>query len=98
MSAGVDDAVRREAVRQVDVSAGVAEAELQHGDPRNLVTLAQGVHFGSDVAQVFGEEWQAAQRVAQLVEQFILRAIHPAAVHGGGSLAGISQNCSKPRK
>src|SRR5678816_2379556 len=46
------------------------------------------MHFGRDVAQVFGEKRQPAQHVTKFVEQFILGAVHPASVHGGGVVGG----------
>ena len=51
------------------------------------MTLAQRMHFRRDVAQVFGEKWQPAQHVAQLVEQLVLGTVHPAAIYRG-RLAG----------
>ena len=45
---------------------GSAESELQYGHARNFVILAQGVNVGSDVAEIFGEKRQAAERLAQL--------------------------------
>ena len=84
---GVDHAVGGDAMRQVDVGAAIAEAELQHGEPGNLMPLAQGVHLRSDIAQIFGKKGQAAQGFAELIEQIVLGAVDPATVHSG-RLAG----------
>ena len=51
--------------------------------PGNLQPLAQGVNFRSNVAEVFGEEWQAAQSFAKFVEEIIPRAIDPSSVDRG---------------
>ena len=50
------------------MSADIAKAKLQHSASRNLVTLAQGVYFGRDVAKVFGKEREAAQGITKLIE------------------------------
>ena len=52
------------------------------------MTLAQRVHFGRDVAQVFGEKRQPAQRVTKLVEQLVLGTVHPAAIYRGRVVGG----------
>ena len=83
MRAGVNDFCGG-AVRQVDVRAFIAESELQHGHTGNLQSFAQGVNFGSDVAEIFREKRQATERLAKFLEQVVTRAIHPAAVDGGG--------------
>src|SRR4029077_2766432 len=48
------------------------------------------MHRRRDVAEVFGEEGQSTQGLAQLEEQVVARAIDPAAIHGswigGGNL------------
>ena len=66
VSAGVDDAIGRETMRQINMGAGIGETKLQHRQSGNLVTLPQRMHLGRDVAQVFGEKRQPAQGVTQL--------------------------------
>src|SRR5437867_7074140 len=83
MRARVDHAIRGEAVRQVHVGSGIAEAKLQDGHAGNAMTLAERVDLGSDVTQVLGEERQSSQGFAQLVEKIILGTIHPAAIDCG---------------
>src|ERR1700722_10764917 len=64
---GIDD-LARGAMRQIHVRTLVAEAELQHRHTRNLQPFPQSVHFGIDVAEIFGEKWQSAESFAQLVK------------------------------
>ena len=77
MGSGVDDSVSREAMRQIDMSAGVAERELQYRHAGNLVPLPQGSYVRCNDAQIFRKKGQAAQSLAQLVEQLIAGPIHP---------------------
>src|SRR3984885_10657244 len=72
------------AMRQVDVRTFVAESELQHRHSRDFEPLAQGMHGGSNVAQILREERQPAQGLAQFVKQVVARTIHPAPVDGRG--------------
>src|SRR5438105_647078 len=88
MRARVDHAIRGEAVRQVHVGSGIAEAKLQDGHAGNVMTLAERVHLGSDVTQVLGEERQSSQGFAELVEKIVLGTIYPAAVDCGGLVGG----------
>ena len=50
--------------------------------PGRLNSIAQCVDVRRDEAQVFGDERQAAERLAQCLEQFRARALHPPAVLG----------------
>src|SRR5258708_1973628 len=72
------------AMWQIHARAFVAKAELQHGHPRNLQAVAQGVNLRRDIAQILRKEWQRAQGFTQLVKQVIPRTIHPASVDRGG--------------
>ena len=60
MRAGVHDLFGGEGVRQMGMRADIAKAKLQHGHAGNLQPLAQFVHVGRDVSQIFGEKWKAA--------------------------------------
>src|ERR1700722_6610029 len=53
------------AMRQIHVRALIVETELHDGDSWNLESLAQGMHFRRDVAEVFREKWQATEGLAQ---------------------------------
>ena len=44
----------------------IAETKLQNRHAGNLQPVSQRVDLGSDVAEVFGEERQASQRLAKL--------------------------------
>src|SRR5579863_1214613 len=82
MRAGVNN-FSRGTVREIDVRALVAEAELQHRHAGNLQPFAQGMHFGSDVTEIFREKWQPAQGLAKFLKQVIARTINPAAIYRG---------------
>src|SRR5207248_7277848 len=79
VGAGVHD-FSCSAVRQVHVRALVAESELQYGHARDLQTIPERVYFGSDVAEIFGEERQSAEGFAEFHEEIIARSIDPAAI------------------
>src|SRR6478672_5155477 len=70
------------------MGAGIGETKLQHGCSRYLVTLAQRMHFGRDMTQVFGKKRQPAQRVTKFVEELVLGAVHPASVYSSGVVGG----------
>ncbi len=55
--------------------AAVAEAKLQNLHARNIEFLTQFGDFVRDVAEVFGDERQLAQRIAQGMEQVFVRAL-----------------------
>src|SRR5581483_5206384 len=82
-------------MRQVHVRALIAESELQHCHPRNVVTIAQGVDIGSNEPEIFGEERQPAQCVANSVEEFVSWTVDPAAMNSGGF---VSRNFPELRK
>ena len=78
VGAGVDHGIGLVAVRQVHVRAAIAESELQDLHARDVQPLAQLVHFGSDVAKVFGDERQLAQRaLASAWNKLGVRALSP---------------------
>jgi len=81
---GINDAICRQAMRQVIVRALISKTELQHRHAGNLQALSQRVNFGRDVAEIFGEERQASQSFAKLVEEIVSGAIDPAAIYGSG--------------
>jgi hypothetical protein len=60
--AGVGHRVRGEAVRQMNVRALAAEAELHHLHPRHSQFHAQRIHFRGDQPQVLGKQRQRSQR------------------------------------
>src|SRR5215471_17682754 len=84
MRPGIDHAVRREIVWQIDVRAGIVKTELQYLHPRDAQTVAQRINFRSDHAQVFSDEGKIAQTRAESVKQIVLRSLHPAAIHRRG--------------
>src|SRR5205823_10401786 len=88
VGAGVDHAIFGHAMRKINMRAGVAESELQDGHAGNFVVLPQGVNVGGDVAEIFGEERQAAKFLAQLDEEIVARSIDPASAHGRGIAGG----------
>ena len=88
MGAGVNHAVRRQAMRQINVRARVTKAKLQHSATGNLMALSQGVHLGCDKAQVFSKEWKAAESFTKFVEQFVLGTVHPTSVYRGWLAGG----------
>src|SRR5215471_14286007 len=86
--AGVDNAVRRIILRQIDVSAGVAEGKLQDLHSRDLQALSQGMNFRRDHAQVFGDKRQLANPLPQNAEQIVARTFPPAAMDRSGLRRG----------
>src|SRR5271169_3071427 len=68
-------------MRQVNMRASIAKAELQHSHAGNLVLFTKSVNIGSNVAEVLGKEWQPSQFLVQLVEEFVARAIDPTAIY-----------------
>ena len=83
VGAGVDDAVRREVVRQERMRGRAAEGELQHLHAGKAAGLAQRLHVGRDDAEVLGDQRQRAQRIARGLEQRGAGGFDPAAIDGG---------------
>ena len=67
---------------------GIAEAELKHGHARNLRRSRRAFDLRRDVAEVLGEEGQAAEGFAQLDENVVLGTVDPMAVDRGGLAGG----------
>src|SRR5258706_5606689 len=65
------------------VGAGVAaERELSNAHPRKTAIVTQLFHFMGDDSQIFGDDWQFPQRVANGLEQFPARRFDPMAAFG----------------
>src|SRR5712671_1616106 len=64
MRAGINNFLAGAAMRQVHMRAFVSESELEHRHARQLQPIAQGMHFGGDVAEILGKEGQSAQTLA----------------------------------
>src|SRR5262249_58807883 len=78
--AGVDDAVRDVVIRLIRVGLRVrAECELQDLHSRKSELVAQSYHFGSDVAEVFGDDRQIAfiERFFDMIEKVSARPFLP---------------------
>ena len=65
MGAGVDHAVFRQVVWQVQIGGICCEAELQHAHTGQLRGGAQCVYSGCNGAEVFGNQGQRARRDSQ---------------------------------
>ncbi len=88
MGAGVNHGVGLITMWQVDVRAGIAEAELQDSHAGHLQTFAKRVDLGGDEAEVLGNERQVAELFTQHEEQIFAGTIDPAAMHRGGFAVG----------
>ncbi len=66
----------------------VPEGELQDPHPGEPPAVAQGEDLGSDVAQVFGDEGEGAQRRLQRLEEAVPGTGHPAPARGVGRPRG----------
>ncbi len=84
---GVDDAVAHVVVGQERVRR-VAERELQDAHPRQREAIAQREHVGRDLAQVLGDERQAAEPALERGEERLPGPRHPAPGFGGERVAG----------
>ena len=75
VGSGVDHFAGR-AMGQMHVRAFVVKPKLQNRHSWHLQPVPQRMNLRGDVAQIFREERQSAQRLAQLVKQIVL-ADHP---------------------
>ena len=88
MCSGIDHAVRIVAMRKIHMRPGIGKSKLQNFHSRNVQALAQRVHLGSNVPEVFGDERQLAQMLPQGMEKIVTRSWHPAAMLSGGVAGG----------
>src|SRR5208337_1616934 len=70
------------------VSAAIAKAELHDLHAGNLQLFPQFGHLVRDVAEIFGEKGQLAQRASQRLEQVLVRAFYPMTMHRGRLIGG----------
>ena len=98
MRAGIDYCILLISVRQKTVFGGAAECELQDPHARQVEIFAQRLHLGRDDAQVFGNDRQASQHLAQTGQKFHTRPRLPFADFGGGHSGRDTPIRHKPAK
>jgi hypothetical protein len=79
MGACVDDGVADEVLREVWVVGMTVESKLQNTCSRKLKLVAQRHYVCSDNAEIFNDEWQAAQLSRHTLEKVNTRTLHPLA-------------------
>src|ERR1700756_2323256 len=70
-------------MREISVCACIAKRKLQDRHAGNVMPITQRHYIGSNVAKVFREKGQSTKLLADLIEEFISRAVDPAAMNCG---------------